>query len=332
MEGDFFNFPAEDQQKSLTSFAAEMLKSYGLNDAKVSCINFEFNATFAVESDSGIKYALRININSTRTLENMQAEVQWVRFLNRTSGIKTPTPIATLKDQYIVSGLHTDSGRILYGVMYSWLEGTEIGDEPTMEQLHEVGRAIARLHQESSDFVLSEGNALPTFNDFFWGTKDLLFSEKSALSEKDRSLIEQARDLIMKFTEELYQNSPVHIIHADFHGWNLMWHEDQLSIFDFDDCGFGVEAQDLAVALYYLDTPEQDAALLNGYKSVKPLPIYSELAMKALLLQRRLLLLNYLFETKNQEHKEMLPSYLEKSLERVLTFLTDVRGWAHEEG
>jgi Ser/Thr protein kinase RdoA (MazF antagonist) len=326
MGSEFFELPAEEQQKSLTTFAAELLKSYGINEAKVSCINFEFNATFAVESDSGIKYALRININSTRTVENMQAEVQWVRHLNRTSGINTPTPIATLKDQYIVSGLHVDSGQMLNAVMYSWLEGEEIGDEPTMEQLHEVGRAIARLHQESRDFALSSGNVLPTFNDFFWGTKDFLFSEKSVLSDKDRGLIEQARNVIMRYTDELYQNSPVHIIHADFHGWNLMWHEGQLSIFDFDDCGFGVEAQDLAVALYYLDTPEQDAALLNGYKSVKPLPTYSELAMKALLLQRRLLLLNYLFETKNQEHKEMLPAYLEKSLERVSTFLTDVRG------
>ena len=323
---EFFDLPVEEQQKSLTTFAAQLLKGYGINDAKVSCINFEFNATFAVESDSGIKYALRININSTRTVENMQAEVQWVRHLNRTSGINTPTPIATLKDQYIVSGLHADSGQTLYGVMYSWLEGEEIGDEPTMEQLHEVGRAIARLHQESTDFALTGDNALPTFNDFFWSTEDFLFSEKSELSDQDRGLLEQARDEIMRYTDELYQNSPVHIIHADFHGWNLMWNEGQLSIFDFDDCGFGVEAQDLAVALYYLDTPEQDAALLNGYKSIKPLPTYSELAMKALQLQRRLLLLNYLFETKNQEHKELLPAYLEKSLERVSTFLTDVRG------
>jgi hypothetical protein len=46
--------------------------------------------------------------------------------------------------------------------------------------------------------------------------------------------------------------------------------------------------------------------------------------MKALLLQRRLLLLNYLFETKNAEHREMLPAYLEKSMERVSAFLTDV--------
>jgi Ser/Thr protein kinase RdoA (MazF antagonist) len=326
MGSEFFDLPTEDQQKSLTTFAVELLKDYGIYGAQVSCINFEFNATFSVETESGTKYALRININSTRTVENMKAEVEWVRHLNRTSGVHVPTPIATVKDDYIVSALHADSGQTLYGVMYSWLEGEELGDEPTSQQLHEVGRTIATLHQESSEFALSSGNSLPTFNDFFWGTEDFLFSEKSLLSDPDRALIQQAHDLIMKFTNELYENSKVHIIHADMHGWNLMWHEGQLSIFDFDDCGYGVEAQDLAVTLYYLDTPEQDEALLNGYKSVRPLPTYSANAMKALLLQRRLLLLNYLFETKNQEHKEILPAYLEKSLERVSTFLTDVRG------
>ena len=326
MGKEFFDLPAEDQQNSLTAFATELLKDYGIHGAKVSCINFEFNATFSVETDSGTKYALRININSTRTVENMKAEVEWVRHLNRTSGVNTPTPIATVADEYIVSGLHADSGQEMYGVMYSWLEGEEIGDEPTMDQLHQVGRAMAQLHQESADFSLSCNNTLPTFNDFFWGTEDYLFSEKSLLSDVDRALIQQAHDLIMKYTNDLYQNSKVHIIHADMHGWNLMWNEGQLSIFDFDDCGYGVEAQDLAVTLYYLDTPEQDEALLNGYKSVRPLPTYSDNAMKALLLQRRLLLLNYLFETKNQEHKDMLPAYLEKSLERVSTFLTDVRG------
>ena len=326
MGKEFFDLESEKQQESLTTFAHKLLTNYGIHTAKVSCINYEFNATFSIETESGIKYAMRININSTRTAENMRAEVEWVLHLNRTSGVHTPTPIATVNDEYITSGYHSDSAQTLNAVMYSWLDGEEIGDEPTVEQLHEVGRAIARLHQESTDFALSSGNLLPTFSDFFWGTEDYLFSEKSVLSDKDRGLIEQARDVIMRHTDELYQSSPVHIIHADCHGWNLMWNEGTLSIFDFDDCGFGVEAQDLAVALYYLDTPEQDAALVQGYKSVRALPEYSEHAMKALLLQRRLLLLNYLFETKNPEHKEMLPAYLEKSLERVSTFLTDVRG------
>jgi Ser/Thr protein kinase RdoA (MazF antagonist) len=326
MGSEFFELTAEEQQKSLTAFAHELLTNYGISNAKVSCINFEFNATFSVETEIGVKYALRVNINSTRTIKNMMAEIEWVRHLNHTSGINTPTPIATLKDDFIVSAVHPESGQTLSAVMYSWLEGEEIGDEPTLDQLHEVGKAIALLHQESSDFVLSSRSELPTFDDFFWGTEDFLFSEKSRLSVADRRLIQEAHDRIMAYTRDLYETSPVHIIHADCHGWNLMWHEGKLSIFDFDDCGFGVQAQDLAVALYYLDTSEQDQALLAGYTSIKPLPTYSENAMKALLLHRRLLLLNYLFETKNQEHQEMLPAYLEKSLERVSTFLTDVRG------
>ena len=324
MISNFFDQDVKVQTDSLTMFAHEILKKYGIVAADIECMNFEFNATFSVSTQNGQKYALRLNINSTRTLANIQAETQWVRSLARIPSINVSTPIATLDDKYVVSGHHEDSGQTIYAVMYSWLEGEEIGDEPTVEQLHTVGQAIALMHQNGSDFELTDGAELPTFNDFMWGTEDYLFSSKSSLKPGDRQLIEKARDLIMKFTDELYTNSPVHIIHADFHGWNLMWFEDQVFIFDFDDCGFGVEAQDIAVALYYLDTPEQNVALLDGYKSVRPLPTYSENAMKALLLHRRLLLLNYLFETKNPEHKEMLPAYLEKSLERVSTFLTDV--------
>ena len=324
MIDNFFEQDVKVQTDSLTKFAHEILKKYGISQAEVECINFEFNATFSVSTVSGQKYALRLNINSTRVASNIQAETQWVRELSRTPSINVPTPIASLADTYLVSAIHADSGLEIFGVMYSWLEGEELGDEPTLEQLRIVGQTMALLHDNSSNFTLTDGAELPTFNDFFWGTEDFLFSSKSLLIPQDRQLIEQARDLIMKFTNELYENSPVHVIHADLHGWNLMWHEDQLYIFDFDDCGYGVEAQDIAVALYYLDTPEQEVALLDGYKSIRPLPMYSENAMKALLLQRRLLLLNYLYETKNAEHKEMLPAYLEKTIERVSTFLTDV--------
>ena len=324
MIDNFFEQDVKIQTDSLTVFAHEILAKFGISDAEVECINFEFNATFSVSTESGQRYALRLNINSTRVVSNIQAETQWVRALARIPSINVPAPIAALDDQFVVSALHEDSGQMIYGVMYSWLEGEEIGDEPTLEQLRTVGQTMALLHENSSSFSLTDGATLPTFNDFFWGTEDFLFSTKSSLIPKDRELIEQARDLIMKFTDDLYATSAVHIIHADLHGWNLMWHEDQLFIFDFDDCGFGVEAQDIAVALYYLDTPEQEVSLLDGYKSIRPLPVYSENALKALLLQRRLLLLNYLYETKNAEHKEMLPAYLEKTIERVSTFLTDV--------
>jgi Ser/Thr protein kinase RdoA (MazF antagonist) len=324
MSNNFFDQDVKAQTDSLTLFARGILKKYGISNAEVECINFEFNATFSVSTESGQKYALRLNINSTRTVSNILAETQWVRELARIPSVNVPTPIATLDDQFVVSALHEDSGQTICGVMYTWLEGEEIGDEPTLDQLRRVGQAIAHMHQNKSEFQLTDGAELPTFNDFFWGTEDFLFSVRSTLSPENKTLMKQAHDLIMQFTNELYATSPVRIIHADFHGWNLMWHEDQVFIFDFDDCGFGVEAQDIAVALYWLNTPTADSTLLEGYRSVRPLPAYSDKAMKALLLQRRLLLLNYLFETKNAEHKEMLPAYLKRSIELVSTFLTDV--------
>ena len=202
MIDNFFDQDVKIQTDSLTAFAREILKKYGINDAEVECINFEFNATFSVSTQSGQKFALRLNINSTRVHSNILAETQWVRDLARIPSINVPAPIASLDDQFVVSALHDDSGQMIYGVMYSWLEGEEIGDEPTLNQLRTVGQAIALMHQNSSDFELRDGASLPTFNDFFWGTEDYLFSSKSRLSASDRSLIEKARDRIMQFTAE----------------------------------------------------------------------------------------------------------------------------------
>ncbi len=323
---DFFEVSQSEQIISLTNTAHTVLERYGVMGSKVECVNYEFNATFAVTTESAEKFALRININSTRTPENILAEVEWVQYLRRVLGVRVPQPLTNLDDSCLTSIQHSESGTLLNCVLYSWLDGEEIGDEPSMEQLHIVGQTIARMHQSAPEFSLSAQAQLPIFKDLLWGTEDFLFGPQSLLSDDHRHLLKQAAELIEGFTDELYENSPCHIIHADLHGWNMMSLENDVYIFDFDDCGFGLAAQDIAVALYYLDTPDQDAALLTGYKSVMPLPIYSESAMKALLLQRRLMLLNYLFETKNQEHKQMLPEYLKQSIERVSRFLTDVRG------
>lgn len=67
MSNTFFDQDVKIQTESLTAFAHEILKKYGISDAEVKCINFEFNATFSVSTQSGQKYALRLNINSTRT-------------------------------------------------------------------------------------------------------------------------------------------------------------------------------------------------------------------------------------------------------------------------
>jgi len=323
---EFFDSTSEQQIESFTKSAREILAKYSLHDVEISCINYEFNATFKVVTCNGDKYALRINVNSTRTPSNMQAEIEFVNFVSRIPALKTPRPIANNENQYITSVLHAESGRTVHAILYTWLEGEEIGDEPTHEQLVTVGAAMATMHQSSRQFKLSGMAELPTFSDWLWGTEDFLLSDKSLLTPDQYAGIKDAIAIIENDTRNLFSSNPIQVIHGDLHGWNLMWHEGELAIFDFDDCGYGIPHQDLAVTLYYLDTPEQDEAILEGYRSICEIPAYSKAQMSSLLLQRRLVLLNYLYETNNPEHKAMLPAYLEKTMERVGGFLTDVRG------
>lgn len=316
-----FSTPEEYQINSLKNSLLVVLENYQISVKSIEMLNYEYNATFKVTTDDKTNYSFRVNINSPRSKENIEAEVAWVKFLNNSDLINTAKPVLNRHGSCITTFFHQESGRDLQSVMYSWLDGLDVGDDPTPAQLHALGAAMAHMHNISVDFQLPENAQVPIFSDPFWGTEDLLRGSDSRLSSEHKKLVIDAFDEITKRTNDLYQKSKPHLIHADLHGWNLKWSNDALSVFDFDDCGTGLPIQDIATALYYLDTPIQDQSLLEGYKSVKPLPQYEEKDLKMLLMQRRLFLLNYLYETLNAEHANLLPQYLEETIRRVKVFL-----------
>ena len=307
--------------KELESFSFQILSKYPIDVKSAVSINYEYNATLRIETNSGELFALRINTNSPRTPENLKAEIAWVRHLAVDGRVKVPQPIKNLQGDFHTSILHEISGRMFHCVLYSWIEGNELEDEPTEEQLIALGAAMATMHLIAQHFTLPPGAALPRFDDALWWTEDFLLSEKSLLDTDAKSLISQALAAIKTGVDKLYVDSKPILIHADMHGGNVLWHKGSLSVIDFDDSGFGLPLQDLATAMYYLDTPEQDAAFRQGYESIAPIPECSEKEMKMLFLQRRIILLNYLYETSNLEHRSMIPAYQEETLRRIRTYL-----------
>lgn len=321
MSHGFFDQPEELVIKELEAFAHQILRRYPIQVKSAVSINYEYNATLKVEATDGRLFALRINTNSPRTPENLRAEIAFVRFLAEDGRVKVPHPIENDEGCFDTSILHEASGRMLHCVLYSWILGEELADEPTDEQLKALGAAMATMHLVAQDFNLPKGSALPTFDDPLWWTEDFLLSEKSVLDAEAKELITQALSAIKSGVAKFYADATPMLIHADMHGGNVLWHKGSLSVIDFDDCGFGLPIQDFATALYYFDTAEQDAAFKEGYKSIAPIPECSEKEMKMFFLQRRIVLLNYLYETSNLEHKSMIPEYQEETLRRVRNFL-----------
>ncbi|MEY4367007.1 MAG: hypothetical protein RLZ28_422 [Actinomycetota bacterium] len=311
----FSDMTAVEQIASLSDCVAEILAAYNLGKTEFESINHEYNSTFKVTAADDERFALRININSPRTLANLNAEVFWV---NAITNVKTPKPVANSSGNFVSQAWHEASGRKLNAVLYTWLDGEELGDEPSVEQLRAAGAVMAKLHETSKHLELPAHANLPDLSDFFWSGNDLLLSDGSELDAKDRELIAALKTQVDEIITEMATASQPQLIHADVHPWNLMWHEGEIAVFDFDDSGIGLPIQDLATALYYLDTDEQEEAFIAGYTSVRELPVHTAKQMRLLKHQRRVLLLNYLYESINPEHREMIGAYQEKTM-RLLT-------------
>jgi hypothetical protein len=71
----------------LADCISEILAHNDLGDCRAESINHEYNSTFKVSTEDGEHYALRINVNSPRSLENLNAEIFWV---NSVTEVKTP--------------------------------------------------------------------------------------------------------------------------------------------------------------------------------------------------------------------------------------------------
>lgn len=318
---NFADLTTEQQIQSLIAPANTVLLNYGIVSAELENINHEYNSTFSVTTGDGKKFALRMNINSGRTAKNIAAEISFINTLAESGRFHLAAPVENLSGDYVSQVDHEETGRKLFCVLFTWLDGEDVGDEPDLELVFKMGALMAQLHKATKDMVLPFGEELPVLDDFMWHEEDLLLGPKSTLTPQEQHKVQSCRSAIERELAQLFEATPKQPIHADLHGWNLKLHNDSLAVFDFDDSGIGLPIQDLATTIYYLDTEEQDQALRSGYSSVRDLPSCSEYQMKALLLQRRIHLLNYIHETQNPEHRRMLPEYQLETLRRIEEFL-----------
>ena len=161
----------EEQIASMDGCLTEILSQYDLGEYETESINHEFNSTFKVTTKAGEKFALRINVNSNRTIGNLNAEIFWITSIQ---SVKVPKPVLNREGSAVTYGWHEATSSQLASVLYTWLEGEEPGDEPTEEQLFALGAAMANLHLEAAGMVLPVGCELKNYTDVFWGEKNLL--------------------------------------------------------------------------------------------------------------------------------------------------------------
>ena len=313
----------DEQIALLDEFARDVLVQCGLSARSLECVHHSFNTTFKLTTPDAKTFALRISTDSRKWPEHIWAETQWLLELAREGSIFAPVPILNLQSEPFSNHYFFYQGGNLDVVIYPWIEGKIVEKNPTDEQLFQVGRAMATMHKLGKNWK-PEGyaNFMPVDKPLMVKRDNLFTFAKEHIDPELFKVFEEVNLRATKLFDALRERAEPQLIHADLQFANVLWHNDAMSILDFDDAGIGFPLQDLAISIFYLrEGREAEKHLLAGYTSTAPLPEYEQSELELLIASRSLALLNLLFETTKADDLGLIPEYVEKTGRRLKYYL-----------
>ena len=314
----------EEQIAEVEKLVPGILAQYGIEAKAIENVNHSFNSSFKITTDKGAELALRINLASSKSSNEVLAEMQWLEQLSEEAEVLAPVPLRTTNNELLISTRFEPLDTETTAVLCKWIPGEEVGDEPTSEQLFALGQNMARLQIFAKKLQFEAPAFLPTINRTLMNTEDNLRpSQPKQINDKLYGDILKGLELSDEVYARLSKDQELLPIHADLHNGNAIQTEDQLAIIDFDDAGMGLPVQDLVISNYYIrEDTEREKHLKAGYASLLELPKISDEDYEILLMGRLIGLVSAVTYMTSAEIFEFIPTFLERTQKRLDHFFS----------
>ena len=299
------------------------LQHFGLRDVTLELAGCVENVVYKVAS-AGSSFVLRLHDPvTTRLRSSSRASLDCCTERGRTG---CSASCDNAGDRYVLVDVAGSSPR--YAGLSVWRPGQTMGDlmdqeaNPTWSRDgSRLGELAAAVHNQAVNWEPPpsfERHALDADGLVgekpWWGR----FWEARALSATDRARLANLRESLRACLPDYSQSGEAYsLIHSDLHPGNVLLHERQLSIIDFDDAGYGWHAYELAVALYrYLDEPVLTGyrdALLEGYARRRQLPPDCVSQMSVFWIARTLQTIGWINDRPELDKVSNVPALVERA-------------------
>lgn len=307
----------------MSNLIARTLPSYGLpEDTPLTLLNRSENETWRA---GGL--ILRLHRHGYHTKPEIASELAWLSALQDLPGLHAVRPV------------HGAQGPVTeiesrFVVAFAPIQGQELqpGDD-LARWFAPLGEITARLHRHARHWTPPQG-----FTRKRWDVDTILgpqphwghWRQAQGLDAKGEALLTRATEaLATKLFAYGTGPETFGLIHADLRLANLMVDGDTLTAIDFDDCGFGWWAYDLASALSFIETdprlPALIAAWVEGYTRMATLRSQDRAMIPSLIFLRRVLLTAWLSTRADSDTAQSLggPAYTRGTLDLADCYLTD---------
>ncbi len=315
------------QLQRLRQVGLSALAAYGVPEPCLIPLHHIENTTFRVLDADNQQYVLRIQRADSHAPEAIRSEMQWLTALRQNTALQVPEPVLTRAGSPLVIAEAPGMPEPRTCVLFRWLAGRFFDKTLTPHHLEQIGIFTAQLHEHTSrwqaptDFVRGRVDAITeAARRVLWNPSTQAASPSSPqpadedvsrivalvrdlFSSEDAAIVVHTLAQIRSVFGELGEGKAVFgLIHADLHQANYLFQHGTPCAIDFDDCGWGHYLYDLTVTLReltHLPTyPLLRAALLRGYRTIRPLPAHQEAYLETFFALRRIQLMSWVIESR----------------------------------
>ncbi|MBE9010922.1 homoserine kinase [Pseudanabaenaceae cyanobacterium LEGE 13415] len=274
-------FPVVYSMIDPSAIVSRVLSRYDIGTVKIC----EFwcrglSDVYLVETDQA-SYVLRVAHWGWRSQADIDFELALLDFLHD-RGLPIAHPLRTKSGKLSIAIPALEGER--YAALFTYAPGAIALGDLSIRQATRLGETLAKIHQAGVNFECPYERKLLTL--------DYLLDESwitiaPFLQKGDRDYVESAIEQIKTALVDFPRSAPYWgICWGDPHSGNTHFTEaDQPTLFDFDQCGFGWRAFDLAkfrqVALNTGISRRVREAFLQGYRSMSPLEEFELAAIAA---------------------------------------------------
>lgn len=302
------------------------LLEYDIEYNKIEYFIEETNIFYKVYGSDGTVYGLKICQDESSTIEDSLAEIFILNTVKNNSDIVIPTVIKSKshKGVTIINSKYTDAPKRI--IIYKWLDGLLFDGNETNELFYLLGQTMAKLHVATQGTQIPQNISPKKWDKIFYFTDEEIVYNKDEYMDKisvnARKLLDNIIPFLDKELAKYYTVNTPQLIHGDINPWNVLLHNEELCLIDFEDVAYGYPLHDLAIALFYykynknFDYNTVKKNIFAGYSSIIDLPTFTEYDIDLLIVARRVNFINYIMVI-----DENPKQYIERSIKRVIDFI-----------
>jgi Ser/Thr protein kinase RdoA (MazF antagonist) len=308
--------PVSYSRFSIPALEHILEETFNLAKARCQLIKATINDVYRVWSENG-SYILRIHRHNQRSLAQIVTELDLLGQLKE-AGFEVPTAIPRPNTEQRVLNFDAPEG-LRFGILFTFLEGSQLSKNPDTNTIQSLGRILARLHSLSATPEFIQNRPVFGFSEMI--EQPVVAFRKVGLFPEVVNYLENVSLILKPYFKQFPCEAPYYgLVHGDLIPSNiLIGPVGQVQLIDFDFCGTSWHIFDIGCYLRELDywqaRPSLVTTFLESYQQIRPLADWELAALP--IIKAATTVLSY--GTPALNVNEWGSSYLSDSLVNTLT-------------